>query len=67
VKVLIGFDDTDTLDSEVGTGKLVRRFLPELPQGSVCYGVVRQQLLISEDIPYTSHNSAACLVNTPRR
>lgn len=25
-------------------------------------GVVRQQLLVCDDIPYTSHNSAACLI-----
>lgn len=62
MKVFVGFDDTDTLDSEAGTGKLVRRFMPELPDGSICRGVVRQQLLVSESIPYTSHNSAACLI-----
>jgi tRNA(Ile2) C34 agmatinyltransferase TiaS len=62
MKVFLGFDDTDTLDSAVGTGKLVRRFIPELPGGCICRGVVRQQLFVSEDIPYTSHNSAACLI-----
>jgi tRNA(Ile2) C34 agmatinyltransferase TiaS len=67
MKVFIGIDDTDTLDSEAGTGKLVRRLIDELPEGCVCRGAVRQQLLVAEGIPYTSHNSAACLVaDVPR-
>ncbi|HPC74634.1 MAG TPA: hypothetical protein P5551_04020 [Syntrophales bacterium] len=60
MKVYIGFDDTDTVDSEMGTGKLVRRFEALLPEGCSLWGVVRQQLLVDDRIPYTSHNSAAC-------
>ncbi|WP_319524604.1 hypothetical protein [uncultured Desulfosarcina sp.] len=33
-----------------------------LPEEYCCLGVVRQQLLVSDDIPYTSHNSSACLI-----
>jgi hypothetical protein len=62
MKIFIGIDDTDTMDSETGTGKLVRRLIDQLPVGCVCRGVVRQQLLVAAEIPYTSHNSAACLV-----
>ncbi len=62
MKVYLGFDDTDTKDAEYGTGKLVRWFLEELPDGCACRGVVRQQLLVNEFIPYTSHNSAACMI-----
>ena len=62
MRVFIGFDDTDASDSNYGTGKVVRWFQPCLPKGCFCRGVVRQQLLVCDDIPYTSHNSAACMV-----
>ena len=62
MKVYFGFDDTDSLDSLYGTGKLVRWFQNALPDGCKCIGVVRQQLLMCDDIPYTSHNSSACLI-----
>ena len=62
LKVFFGFDDTDTRDSLYGTGKLVRWFQNELPGACRCLGVVRQQLLVSDAIPYTSHNSSACLI-----
>ena len=62
MRVYLGIDDTDTVDSEIGTGKLARRFAGWLNAGSRLIGVVRQQLPLREDIPYTSHNSAACLI-----
>lgn len=62
VRAYIGFDDTDCPDSDRGTGKLARWFERELPEGCSIWGVVRQQLLVHEDIPYTSHNSSACAV-----
>jgi hypothetical protein len=62
MKVFFGFDDTDSLASAYGTGKLARWFQPELPEGCTCLGVVRQQLKVCDAIPYTSHNSAACLI-----
>ena len=62
MRVYIGFDDTDTRESAIGTGKLARCFEAELPRDGLLWGVVRQQLLVCDDIPYTSHNSAACLV-----
>lgn len=58
----LGLDDTDTIDAPRGTGKLARWMEQELPEGCTLWGVVRQQLLVHEDVPYTSHNSAACLV-----
>jgi hypothetical protein len=60
--IYIGFDDTDTLDADRGTGKLVRWFEGKLPSPCRMWGVVRQQLLVDPRIPYTSHNSAACAV-----
>ena len=62
MRVYIGFDDTDTIESDRGTGKLARWFEDVLPDGCYLWGVVRQQLLIHPDIPYTSHNSSACVV-----
>lgn len=62
MRIYIGFDDTDTADSDRGTGKLARRLENELPEGCRLWGVVRQQLLIDDAIPYTSHNSSACAV-----
>lgn len=62
MRILIGVDDTDNLESE-GTGHRVRvlcqRLMAEgLAQGR---GITRHQLLVSPEIPYTSHNSSACL------
>jgi tRNA(Ile2) C34 agmatinyltransferase TiaS len=62
ITAYIGIDDTDNLESTIGTGKLARRFEALLPAGNRLWGVVRQQLLVDPRIPYTSHNSSACLV-----
>jgi tRNA(Ile2) C34 agmatinyltransferase TiaS len=62
MKLFVGFDDTDVIEAPYGTGKVVRWFQSRLPNGCRCQGVVRQQLLVCPDIPYTSHNSAACMV-----
>jgi hypothetical protein len=62
MKMYVGFDDTDHRGSRYGTGKLVRWFRKALPPGWTCIGVVRQQLLVCSGIPFTSHNSAACMV-----
>jgi len=62
MRAYIGFDDTDVKGADRGTGKLARWFEDELPEGCSLWGVVRQQLLVHENIPYTSHNSSACVV-----
>lgn len=62
MRAYVCFDDTDTIDADRGTGKLVRWFEDELPDGCTMWGVVRQQLLVHPDIPYTSHNSSGCAV-----
>jgi hypothetical protein len=62
MRVYIGFDDTDTVGAERGTGKVARWFEDKLPAGCRLWGVVRQQLLRHDSIAYTSHNSAACIV-----
>jgi hypothetical protein len=60
--IYVGIDDTDTLDADRGTGKLARWLEKALPDGCCMRGVVRQQLLVHEEVPYTSHNSAACVI-----
>ncbi len=68
MKIFVGFDDTDTLDCGRGTGKLARWFAGKLPGDCISLGVVRQQLLFSENIPMTSHNSSLCvIVEAPER
>lgn len=62
MKFYVGFDDTDILGAEIGTGKLVRHFARKLPAGARMWGVIRHQLLIDERIPSTSHNSSACAI-----
>ena len=61
-QVLIGIDDTDNLETH-GTGRRARE-LGELLAASALAevdGITRHQLLIDPRIPYTSHNSSACL------
>ncbi len=59
---LIGIDDTDNLQSR-GTGHLVRRLGHLLMEKNIAemVSVTRHQLLVHPDIPYTSHNSSACM------
>ena len=62
MRVYVSFDDTDVLGADRGTGKLVRWFTERLPEGCTRWGVVRQQLIVHPDVPYTSHNSSGCAV-----
>jgi len=60
---LICIDDTDNEDS-IGTGKLARQLGASLQERRLVSGeisVTRHQLLVHPDIPYTSHNSSACI------
>ena len=60
--VLIGIDDTDN-ETSPGTGSLARRISAECEKkGMHPLGVTRHQFLIDPAIPYTSHNSGACVV-----
>ena len=59
--VLIGLDDTDNPTSR-GTGHLARRLSGELAARRLRpLGVTRHQFLVDDRIPYTSHNSGACV------
>jgi len=67
-RLYVAFDDTDTIDADRGTGKVSRWFEDELPHGCRLWAVVRQQLLVHPDVPYTSHNSAAvCVIDVVDR
>jgi len=60
---LICIDDTDNEDS-IGTGKLARWLGGALVERGLVedeISVTRHQLLVHPDIPYTSHNSSACI------
>lgn len=64
----IGIDDTDVIGSR-GTGYLARQ-LSALLVGlgeTESLGVTRHQLLVDPRIPYTSHNSSACIAVRTRR
>ena len=60
---LIGIDDTDNLKSR-GTGYRARQLGEMLGRKNIAQlkSITRHQLLVSPEIPYTSHNSSACLL-----
>ncbi len=61
-QIYIGIDDTDNLESR-GTGYIARALAQSLYQAKLvnvdC--ITRHQLLVDPQIPYTSHNSSACI------
>ena len=63
MRILIGVDDTDNSESR-GTGYCARRLGEELEAQGLAsvQSITRHQLLVDPRIPYTSHNSAACLL-----
>ena len=63
MKVYIGIDDTDNLETR-GTGFHARSLGSSLEKESLLHlhTVTRHQLLVDKRIPFTSHNSSACLV-----
>lgn len=63
IRWLIGIDDTDNLESR-GTGHLARRLAECLSQfhpSLTIHGISRHQLFFDSRIPFTSHNSSACI------
>jgi hypothetical protein len=60
---LLAIDDTDNLESR-GTGFRARELAHLLMREGLARvrGITRHQLLVDPRIPYTSHNSSACLV-----
>jgi len=59
--ILIGLDDTDSLDSR-GTNQLARTLVELVSRDYSCRMIVRHQLLFDERIPFTSHNGSAAIV-----
>lgn len=63
MQYFIGIDDTDNLESR-GTGFRARQLGTMLEEAGIAelICITRHQLLVHKDIPYTSHNSSACLL-----
>ncbi len=63
MNLYIGIDDTDNLESK-GTGHRARVLgtLLESEGLAKLICITRHQLLVHPDIPYTSHNSSACIL-----
>jgi hypothetical protein len=61
MRYLIGIDDTDNLETR-GTGHRVRQLAEFLAGIAEPLGITRHQLLVVPEIPFTSHNSSACLM-----
>lgn len=59
--ILIGIDDTDMPETR-GTGHLARRIADDLATVADVLGIIRHQLLIDPQIPYTAKNSSASLL-----
>lgn len=62
IELLIGIDDTDNLESR-GTGYHARTIGTVMNENGwgQCRVITRHQLLFSPLVPFTSHNSAACI------
>lgn len=62
VKIVMCADDTDDISKKTSTGKVVEMIskVTELFGGIIYLGITRHQLLLDEEIAYTSHNSAMC-------
>jgi hypothetical protein len=60
-EILVCIDDTDNLESK-GTGHLAEILRSDIERlyGAKTSRITRHQLFVSDEIPYTSHNSAMC-------
>lgn len=64
MKLYVCVDDTDDLTKSTSTGKIADLIAQEMIKmgGSLEKGITRHQLLLHDDIDYTSHNSSMCMV-----
>lgn len=64
MKVYICVDDTDDLTKTTSTGRIADQIAKEIGGmgGRMEQGISRHQLLLHEEIDYTSHNSSMCMV-----
>jgi hypothetical protein len=62
MRLLIGIDDTDNKETR-GTGFRARQLAGLITENKIGHvnGITRHQLYVHPDIPYTSHNSSACI------
>ncbi len=62
MKLYVSIDDTDNKES-FGTGRMARMLSEGLHEQGLIgrASITRHQFLIHPDIPYTSHNSSACI------
>ena len=67
-RLYVAFDDTDTIDAAPRHGRSAAGSRASSPYGCSLWAVIRQQLLVHPDAPFTSHNSAAvCVVDVEDR
>lgn len=61
MEIIVCIDDTDNLESK-GTGHLAEILRSDIEKlyGGKTTRITRHQLFVSDEIPYTSHNSAMC-------
>lgn len=64
MKLYICVDDTDDLTKSTSTGKIADMIAGEIVKmgGILEKGITRHQLLLHDEIDYTSHNSSMCMV-----
>ena len=64
MRIYICVDDTDDLTKSTSTGKIADMIAQEIVKmgGTMDKGITRHQLLLHDDIDYTSHNSSMCMV-----
>lgn len=63
MNILICVDDTDDLTKSTSTGKIADMIAKAIEKegAKLIQGVTRHQLLLHDDIDYTSHNSSMCM------
>ena len=61
-QVVVCIDDTDDVTKSTSTGKVAGTIADACASlgGRIRLGTTRHQLLLSPDVPYTSHNSSMC-------
>ena len=63
MKFFLCIDDTDDMEKTVGTGEIAQIIFSGLKREGckMEYTITRHQLLLDDNIDYTSHNSSMCM------
>ncbi len=63
MRLVIAIDDTDDFESK-GTGEIAEEICARIEEKKLgfCTKIVRHQLFVHQDIPYTSHNSSMSFI-----